>query len=56
MRRKRGAKFMFKKYGLIIGTAAMLATTPIVAAQGPKGDEPVAIPAQDGELDVVSHP
>ena len=44
MRRKRGAKFMFKKYGLIIGTAAMLATTPIVAAQGPKGDEPVAVP------------
>src|SRR6187455_200486 len=44
MRRKRGAKFMFKKFSLIIGTAAMLATTPIIAAQGPKGDEPVAVP------------
>src|SRR5690349_12921970 len=44
MRRKRGAKFMLKKFSLIIGTAAMLATTPIAAAQGPKGDEPVAVP------------
>ena len=44
MRRKRGAKFMLKKYSLILGAAAMLAATPISAAQGPKGDEPVAVP------------
>ncbi len=44
MRRKRGAKFMLKKYSLILGAATMLAATPISAAQGPKGDEPVAVP------------
>ena len=44
MRRKRGAKFMFKKLSLIFGAATMLALTPVSAAQGPKGDEPVAVP------------
>ena len=44
MRRKRGAKFMQKKLVLILGAAAMLATTTPLAAQ-PKGDEPVAVPS-----------
>jgi L,D-transpeptidase YcbB len=45
MRRKRGAKFMHKKSFLILGAAAMLASTPLVAASAPpKGDEPVAVP------------
>jgi len=45
MRRKRGAKFMHKKLGLIIGAAALLATAPVLsAAAPPKGDEPVAVP------------
>ena len=44
MRRKRGAKFMRKNLILVLGAAAMLATTPVWAAQGPKGDEPVAVP------------
>jgi murein L,D-transpeptidase YcbB/YkuD len=44
MRRKRGAKFMHKKISLILGAAAMLAMTPLSAAQGPRGDEPVAVP------------
>ena len=44
MRRKRGAKFMHKKISLILAAAAMVATTPISAAQGPRGDEPVAVP------------
>jgi murein L,D-transpeptidase YcbB/YkuD len=44
MRRKRGAKFMFKKFSLILGAAAMLAATPALSAQGPRGDEPVAVP------------
>jgi murein L,D-transpeptidase YcbB/YkuD len=42
MRRKRGAKFMQKKLVLILGAAAMLATTPLAAQ--PRGDEPVAVP------------
>ncbi len=42
MRRKRGAKFMRKKLGLIIGALAMLATTPLAAQ--PRGDEPVPVP------------
>ena len=42
MRRKRGAKFMFKKLGFIFGAAAMLATAPLSAQ--PRGDEPVAVP------------
>ena len=44
MRRKRGAKFMRKKLFLVLGAVAMLAATPMSAAQGPKGDEPVAVP------------
>jgi murein L,D-transpeptidase YcbB/YkuD len=44
MRRERGAKFMHGKLFIIVGAAAMLAATPIAAAQGPKGDEPVAVP------------
>jgi L,D-transpeptidase YcbB len=45
MRRKRGAKFMRKKLFLVLGAAAMLATTPLSAATAPpKGDEPVAVP------------
>ena len=44
MRRKRGAKFMHKKLSLILGAVAMLAVTPLAAAQGPRGDEPVAVP------------
>ena len=44
MRRKRGAKFMHMKFSLILGAAAMLATTQLSAAQGPRGDEPVAVP------------
>ena len=44
MRRKRGAKFMHKKISLILGAAAMLTMTPLSAAQGPRGDEPVAVP------------
>ena len=45
MRRKRGAKFMHKKFSLILGAAAMLLTAPVLAASAPpKGDEPVAVP------------
>ena len=45
MRRKRGAKFMHKKFSLAFGVAAMLVTTPILATSAPpKGDEPVAVP------------
>jgi murein L,D-transpeptidase YcbB/YkuD len=44
MRRKRGAKFMHKKLSILFGAAAMLAATPLPAAQGPRGDEPVAVP------------
>lgn len=44
MRRKRGAKFMRKRFCLILSAVAMVAATPLVAAQGPKGDEPVAVP------------
>ena len=44
MRRKRGAKFMRKKMFLVLGAAAMLVSSPVAAAQGPKGDEPVAVP------------
>ena len=43
MRRKRGAKFMRMKLFLMMGAAAMLATTPVSAAR-PRGDEPVAVP------------
>jgi L,D-transpeptidase YcbB len=43
MRRKRGAKFMRKKLSLILGALAMVAATPLSAAQ-PRGDEPVAVP------------
>src|SRR5262245_46838628 len=43
-RRRRGAKFMHKKLILILGAVAMVATTPLAAAQGPRGDEPVAVP------------
>jgi murein L,D-transpeptidase YcbB/YkuD len=42
MRRKRGAKFMHKKFGLILGALALFAATPLIAV--PKGDEPVAVP------------
>src|SRR6187549_3196651 len=35
---------MHKKLILILGAATMLATTPVGAAQGPRGDEPVAVP------------
>ena len=42
MRRERGAKIMHKKISIIIGGAAMLATTPLWAQ--PRGDEPVAVP------------
>jgi len=35
---------MRKTFSLILGAAAMLIATPLVAAQGPKGDEPVAVP------------
>jgi murein L,D-transpeptidase YcbB/YkuD len=45
MRRKRGAKFMHKKIVLVLGAAAMLATTPLYASSAPpRGDEPVAVP------------
>jgi len=44
MRRKRGAKFMRKKMLLALNVAAMLVATPLSAAQGPRGDEPVAVP------------
>ena len=45
MRRKRGAKFMHKKFSLIVCATAMLATTPLLAAPAqPQGDEPVAVP------------
>jgi murein L,D-transpeptidase YcbB/YkuD len=44
MRRERGAIFMHKKLSLIFGAVALLAATPVAAAQGPKGDEPVAVP------------
>jgi len=46
MRRKRGANFMQKKLVLILGAAAMLATTPLIspASAQPRGDEPVAVP------------
>src|SRR6185369_3978785 len=44
-RRKRGAKFMREKLFLVLGTAAMLAASPILAAAAPpKGDEPIAVP------------
>ena len=42
MRRVSGAKFMHKKLLLILGAAAMVATTPLAAQ--PRGDEPVAVP------------
>jgi len=42
MRRKRGAKFMRKKFFLVLGAVAMLAAAPASAV--PKGDEPVAVP------------
>ncbi len=42
MRRKRGAKFMHKKLGLILGAIAFLVATPLSAQ--PRGDEPVAVP------------
>lgn len=42
MRRKRGAKFMRKKLGLILGGMALIAATPAFAQ--PRGDEPVAVP------------
>src|SRR5919106_3740446 len=42
MRRERGAKFMRKKIFLVLGAAAMVATTPLAAQ--PRGDEPVAVP------------
>ena len=35
---------MRKKLALIFGALAMVATTPLSAAQGPRGDEPVAVP------------
>jgi murein L,D-transpeptidase YcbB/YkuD len=35
---------MRNKILLVLGAAAMLATTPLPAAQGPRGDEPVAVP------------
>jgi murein L,D-transpeptidase YcbB/YkuD len=44
MRRKRGAKFMRMKLFSVLGAAAMLVATPVSPAQGPKGDEPVAVP------------
>ena len=33
-----------KKLAIIFGAVAMMATTPGLAAQGPRGDEPVAVP------------
>ena len=33
-----------KKLAIILGAMAMMATTPLSAAQGPRGDEPVAVP------------
>jgi murein L,D-transpeptidase YcbB/YkuD len=42
MRRKRGANFMHKTFGLILGALALLATTPLPAQ--PRGDEPIAVP------------
>ncbi len=41
MRRKRGATFMRKKLGLIVGAAALFSATPLLAQ---RGDEPVAVP------------
>ena len=41
MRRERGAKFMRMKLGLIVGAAALVASTPLLAQ---RGDEPVAVP------------
>ena len=41
MRRKRGANFMRKKLGLIVGAAALFSATPLLAQ---RGDEPVAVP------------
>ena len=35
---------MHQKLILILGAATMLATAPLGAAQGPRGDEPVAVP------------
>src|SRR5829696_5081132 len=42
MRRKRGAKFMIKKFAIIIGAFAFAAATPV--SPQPRGDEPVAVP------------
>src|SRR5207342_3752738 len=42
-RRGSGAKFMHKKLILILGSAAVLATSTAAFAQGPRGDEPVAV-------------
>ena len=36
--------FMRKKISLVLGALAMVAATPLSAAQGPRGDEPVAVP------------
>ena len=44
VRRACGAKFMGKKFSLILGALAMVATTPLSAAAPPRGDEPVAVP------------
>ena len=41
-RRTRGAKFMRKTFYLILGAAALLAATPVLAQ--PRGDEPIAVP------------
>jgi L,D-transpeptidase YcbB len=41
-RRACGASFMHKKLALILGAAALFATSPISAQ--PRGDEPVAVP------------
>jgi murein L,D-transpeptidase YcbB/YkuD len=42
MRRESGANYMRKKLVLVLGTLAMVATTPLSAQ--PRGDEPVAVP------------
>ena len=42
MRRKRGAKFMHKTFGFILGAVALAVAMPVSAQ--PRGDEPIAVP------------
>lgn len=45
MRRQRGACFMKKTLRYILGAAALVLATPAVSSgQGPRGDEPIAVP------------